>query len=164
MESIKDWWQNLQTREQQLVIFGGIAVVILLFYTLAWSPLVNARDIKQQHVENNQELLAWMKTKSAEVKQLRLSNPQALRSDSNRSLLAIVDSLANQLGLRSSIRQIEPNGQNNVTIWMDEIEFNALVTMLGQLEKRSQVMVNEASVSKLDQPGFVQARIQLYRK
>ena len=164
MESIKDWWQNLQTREQQLVLFGSIAVSVLLFYSLAWSPLVNARDIKQQQVENNQELLAWMKTKSAEVKQLGLSNPQALRSDSNRSLLAIVDSLANQLGLRSSIRQIEPNGQNNVTIWMDEIEFDALITMLGQLEKRSDVMVIEASINRLDQLGFVKARIQLYRR
>ncbi|MEM7304078.1 MAG: type II secretion system protein M [Pseudomonadota bacterium] len=164
MESLKAWWQNLQTREQQLVMYGGIAVIILMFYTLAWSPLVNARDIKSMQVENNQELLSWMKTKSAEVKQLRLSNPQALRSDSNRSLLAIVDSLANQLGLRSAIRQIEPNGQDSVSIWMDEIEFDALITMIGQLEKRSNIVVSEASVNKLDQPGFVQARIQFYRK
>ena len=164
MESIKDWWQNLQTREQQLVLFAGVVVIIFVFYSLAWSPLVNARNIKKTHVENNQELLAWMNAKSAEVKQLRLVNPNALRSDSNRSLLAIVDSLANQLGLRSAIKQIEPNGQNNVTIWMDEINFDALITMLGQLEKRSNVLVTEASVNKLEQPGLVQARILLKRK
>lgn len=164
MENLKDWWQGLETREQQLVLFGGIAAIVLVFYSLVWSPLVDARDIKMQQVENNQALLSWMKTKSAEVKQLKLSNPDALRSNDNRSLLAIVDSLANQLGLRNSIRQIEPNGQNNVTIWMDEIEFDALITMLGQLEKRNGVMVNEASVNRLDQPGYVQARIQLYRK
>ena len=164
MESIKDWWQNLQTREQQLVLFAGVVVIIFVFYSLAWSPLVNARNIKKTHVENNQELLAWMNAKSAEVKQLRLVNPNALRSDNNRSLLAIVDSLANQLGLRSAIKQIEPNGQNNVTIWMDEINFDALITMLGQLEKRSNVLVTEASVNKLEQPGLVQARILLKRK
>lgn len=164
MENLKDWWQNLETREQQLVLYGGIAAVVFIFYSMAWSPLVNARDMKMQQVENNQALLNWMTTKSAEVKQIRLSNPEAIRSDSNRSLLAIVDSLANQLGLRSSIKQIEPNGPNNVTIWMDEIEFDVLITMLGQLEKRNGIMVNEASVNKLDQPGFVQARIQLYRQ
>jgi general secretion pathway protein M len=164
MENIKDWWQGLETREQRLVLFGGIAAIILIFYSQVWSPFVNARDIKMQQVDNNQALLAWMKTKSAEVKQLKLSNPDALRSDNNRSLLAIVDSLGNQLGLRNSIKQIEPNGQDNVTIWMDEIEFDALITMLGQLDKRNGVMVNEASVNKLDQPGYVQARIQLYRK
>ena len=164
MESVKQWWHSLQTREQQLVVFGSIAVAILLFYSLAWSPLVNARDVKQQQVENNQALLAWMKLKGDEVRQLKLSNPQAVRPDDNRSLLAIVDSLANQLGQRSAIRQIEPNGQNNVTIWMDAIEFDALITLLGQLEKRSHVRVSEASVNRLDQPGYVQARIQLYRK
>ena len=163
MESIKDWWQNLQTREQHLVLFAGAVVIIFMFYLFAWEPLANARDTKKAHVENSQELLAWMNTKSAEVKQLKLVNPNALQSDNNRSLLAIVDSLANQLGLRNAIKQIEPNGPDNVTIWMDEINFDALITMLGQLEKRSNVVVSEASVNKLEQQGLVQARILLKR-
>ncbi|MEM1003486.1 MAG: type II secretion system protein M, partial [Bacteroidota bacterium] len=140
------------------------AVIVFIFYIFAWSPLVKARDIKMMHVESNQELLTWMNTKGAEVKQLRLNNPNAIKSDNNRSLLAIVDSLANQLGIRQSIKQIEPNGQDYVTIWMDKIDFNALIAMLGQLEKRSNIVVNEASVDRLDQSGFVQARISLKRK
>ena len=160
---MKDWWNNLQSREQNYVLIAGIVVILFLFYSLTWSPLVKARDNKRQQVENNQQLLSWMVSKSSEVKQLKLTNPNLLKSDSKRSILAIVDSLANRLGLRAAIRQIQPDGPHAATIWIDEISFDALATMLGQLDKNSNVKVREASITKLDQPGVVKARVLLKR-
>ena len=160
---MKDWWNNLQTREQNMVLIASIVVVLFLFYSVAWSPLVKARDNKRMQVENNQQLLSWMQAKSTEVKQLKLTNPNILRSDSKRSLLAIVDSLANRLGLRAAIRQIQPDGPHAATVWIDEIDFDALSTMLGQLDKNSNVIVREANITKLDKVGLVKARLILKR-
>ena len=160
---MKDWWYNLQTREQNYVLIAVVVLILFLFYSLAWSPLTQARDVKRMHVENNQELLSWMKTKSTEIKQLKLTNPNLLKSDSKRSLLAIVDSLANRLGLRSAIKQIQPDGPHAATVYMDEIDFDALATMLGQLDKNSNVKVREATITKLDKPGIVKARLKLKR-
>ena len=98
---MREWWDNLQSREQNYVLIASVVVVLFLLYLLAWAPLVKARDNKHQQVENNQQLLAWMTSKSNEVKQLKLTNPNLLKSDAKRSLLAIVDSLAKQLGLRT---------------------------------------------------------------
>lgn len=160
---MKDWWNSLQSREQNFLLIAAIVVGIFIFYSLAWSPLVEARDAKQLQVENNQQMLDWMKTKSTEVKQLKLTNPNLLRADSKRSLLAIVDSLANRLGLRSAIKQIQPDGPHGATVWIDEIDFDALATMLGQLEKNSSVQVSEASITKLEKVGLVKARLILKR-
>jgi general secretion pathway protein M len=160
---MKDWWDNLHSREQNYVLIAGVALILFLFYTLAWSPLTDARDTKRMHVENNQQLLSWMKSKSAEIKQLKLTNPNLLKSDSKRSLLAIVDSLANRLGLRSSIKKIQPDGPHAATVYMDEINFDSLVTLLGQLDKNSNVKVREANITKLDKPGLVKARLILKR-
>ncbi len=160
---MKDWWSNLQSREQNYVLLASVVIVLFLFYTLAWSPLAEARDKKRMQVENNQELLSWMNTKSSEIKQLKLTNPNLVKSGSKRSLLAIVDSLANRLGLRSAIRQIQPDGPHNATVWIDEIDFDALATMLGQLDKNSNVKVSEANITKLDKPGMVKARLLLKR-
>ncbi|MDW3094760.1 MAG: type II secretion system protein M [Gammaproteobacteria bacterium] len=160
---MKDWWNNLQSREQSFVLIAGIALILFLFYSLAWSPLADARDKKLMRVENNQELLLWMKSKSTEIKQLKLTNPNLLKSDNKRSLLAIVDSLANRLGLRAAIRQIQPDGPHAATVYMDEINFDALATMLGQLDKNSNVKVREASITKLEKPGLVKARLILKR-
>ena len=160
---MKDWWSNLQSREQNFVLIAAVVVGLFIIYSMMWSPLSKARDNKQQHVENNKELLSWMVAKSAEVKQLKLTNPNLLKSDSKRSLLAIVDSLANRLGLRATIRQIQPDGPHAATIYIDEINFDALTTMLGQLDKNSDVKVKEADISKLETSGTVKARISLKR-
>tara|TARA_R110002096_G_scaffold318888_1_gene513169 strand:+ start:1018 stop:1503 length:486 start_codon:yes stop_codon:yes gene_type:complete len=160
---MKEWWNNLQSREQNYVLIAGVVIILFLFYSLAWSPLTQARDNKRMQVENNQELLSWMTTKSTEIKQLKLTNPNLLKSDSKRSLLAIVDSLANRLGLRASIRQIQPDGPHGATVYMDEINFDMLATMLGQLDKNSNVKVREASITKLDKPGAVKAKLILKR-
>lgn len=160
---MKDWWNNLQTREQNFVLAAVIVVTLFLFYSIVWSPLVSARDNQRMQVENNQQLLSWMKSKSTEVKQLKLTNPNLLRSDNKRSLLAIVDSMANRLGLRAAIRQIQPDGPHAATIWIDEIDFDALSRMLGQLDKNKNVIVNEANITKLEKTGIVKARILLKR-
>lgn len=160
---MKDWWSNLQSREQNFVMIAAMVIGLFLIYLMIWSPLTQARDNKRQQVENNKELLSWMMEKSAEVKQLKLTNPNLLKSDSKRSLIAIVDSLANRLGLRTAIRQIQPDGPHAATIYIDEINFDALTTMLGQLDKNSDVKVKEADISKLEASGIVKARIFLKR-
>ncbi len=160
---MKERWSNLQTREQNFVLVAVAVVILFIFYNMLWSPLHKARDNAKMQVENNQQLLAWMQSKSNQVKQIRLTNPNLVRSDSKRSLLAIVDSLANRLGLRPAIRQIQPDGPHAATVWIDEIDFDALATMLGQLDKNSDVKVSEANITKLDKTGMVKARLLLKR-
>ena len=160
---MKEWWENLQAREQNFVLLAGVVVIAFLFYLLAWSPLVQARDNKRQKVESSKQLLTWMATKSSEVKQLKLTNPNLLRSDSKRSLLAIVDGTAKQLGLRNSIKRIEPDGPHVATVWIDEMNFDALISMLGQLDKRNNLKVKEVDVTRLEQPGIVKAKLVFKR-
>ena len=160
---MKDWWNKLQSREQNLLLIAGSAVIILLFYSLAWSPLIKAGDNKRMRVENNQQLLFWMVSKSAQIEQLKLINPNIINAGNQRSLLAIIDSTANRLGLRNSIKQIQPEGADLATIWIEEISFDALANMLGQLDKNSNVKVTEANIAKLNKPGIVKARIALKR-
>ena len=160
---MKDWWDSLQSREQNFVLIASVVVVLFLLYLLAWSPLVEARDNKRIQVESNQQLLAWMTTKSNEVKQLKLTNPNLLSSDAKRSLLAIVDGMAKQLGLRTAIKRIEPDGPHAATIWIEEMNFDALIALLGQLDKRSNIKVQQADVARLDKPGVVKAKVVLKR-
>ena len=160
---MKEWWNNLATREQKLVLVATIVVFVFLIYLFVWSPLVDARNSKRQYVENQQQLLSWMTAKSNEVKQIKLTNPNLLKSDTKRSLLAIVDSLSKQMGLRPAINRIEPDGPHKATIWIEEMNFDALITMLGELDRRSSVKVREASVTKLEKPGVVKAKIVLKR-
>ena len=163
MEGLQEWWDNLETRERMFVLVAGIVVSVFLLYNLTWAPLTSARDNKLQQVQNKQELLAWMQTKSSEVKQLRLTNPNMLSTSRDRSLLAVVDSTAKQLGLSQSIKRIEPNGKENVNLWIENMPFDSLMILLGQLDKRDNIRVKEANLSNQDGPGLINAKISLGR-
>ena len=158
------WWHGLHDREQQLVLVATVLLACLLSYSLLWNPLIVARDSKRIQVQNNQTLLTWMQTQARQIEQIKLANPNALQTANSRSLLATVDSLASQLGLRSAIQQIEPVGQHGATLSMDEINFDALMTMLGELEKNGYINVAEANISKSEKTGMVKARILVEKK
>ena len=158
------WWHGLQHREQQLIGVASVLIVCLLIYGMLWHPLITARDSKRMQVQNNQALLIWMQTQANHIEQIKLANPNALQAANSRSLLATVDSLANQLGLRSAIQQIEPAGQHSATLWMDEINFDALITMLGELDRTDHINVAEANINKLEKAGMVKARIVVDKK
>lgn len=160
---MKDWWQNLDTKEQRTVTIAGVVIALLLFYALVWVPLVDKRELKQLQVDNNRQLLSWMKEKSTVIQQYKRSKPGVSKADSKRSLLSIIDSLAKQLGIRKSINRIDPDGPHGATIWIDTMNFDALITLLGNLDKRNYVKVKEAEFSKLDIPGTVRAKIVLQR-
>lgn len=160
---MKDWWQNLDTRDQRTMTIAGVVIAILLFYAMVWIPLVDSKALKQLQVENNRQLLSWMTEKSELVKQYKHAKPGVAKADSKRSLLSIVDSLAKQLGIRKSINRIDPDGPHGATIWIDDINFDSLITLLGNLDKRNYVKVKEAEFTKLDKPGTVRAKIVLQR-
>lgn len=160
---MKDWWQNLETRDQRTMTIAGIVIAILLFYAMFWIPLVDSKALKQLQVENNRQLLSWMTEQSEVIKQYNRTKPGVAKADSKRSLLSIVDSLAKQLGVRKSINRIDPDGPHGATIWIDNMNFDSLITLLGNLDKRNYVKVKEAEFTKLDKPGTVKAKIVLQR-
>lgn len=158
---MNNYWNKLQPSEQKAIILAAIVLVCALVYSLIWQPLVSARDVKRAQVENNQVLLMWMQKKAELIAELKLTSPNLLHEESHRSLLSIVDSRASQLGLRNAITKIEPNGDNKVILWMDEINFDALMVMLGELEISDHISANSVSIKKLDQSAMVKAKINL---
>lgn len=42
MDNLRAWWQGLASREQQIVGFGAVFLVIGVFYWGIWTPIANA--------------------------------------------------------------------------------------------------------------------------
>lgn len=159
-----NWWHGLQPREQRLIISATILGMVVIIYSLIWAPLIDSRDARRLQVQNSQTQLVWMQTQAKHIQRIKLANPNSTQASNSRSLLAVVDSLANQLGLRSAIQQIEPDGQSQATLWINSINFDALMTMLGELEKKAQISVSEASIDRLENSGMVKATLVLRKE
>ena len=161
---MNDWWATLQPRERLIVAAGVIFVIASVIYLFAWSPIVESRDNKKMRIDNKREILTWMTQKKQEVEHLKRINPNLFNQVSDRrSLLAIVDTGAKQMGIRNSITRIEPNGEDAVLIWLEDMIFDRLIVLLGELNRRNHIQVNDVSLNKSDQVGKVSGKVTLTR-
>lgn len=161
---MREWWDTLQPRDRTMSLIGAVVIAIALLYFALWTPIASSRNNKETRVENKRETLMWMAQKKQEVDHLKRINPNLFnQATDNRSLLAIVDNSAKQMGTRSSITRIDPDGDNKVSIWVEDISFDHLIVLLGELERRNYVQVADASLNRSDQIGKVSGKVSLSR-
>ena len=159
---MKEWWDSLQAKERLIATIGAIAAIIVILYLVAWSPIVDSRDNKKMRVENKRETLTWMSQKQQEVEHLKRLNPNLFnQATDKRSLLAIVDTGAKQMGIRSSITRISPDGEDKVKIAFEDMVFDRLIVLLGELNRRNHILVAGTTLTKSDQVGKVTGQVIL---
>ncbi len=159
---MKDWWETLQTRERYMVLAASALVGIAILYFAIWSPVSSSRDNKQNRVEAKRDTVVWMLQKKQEVEHLKRINPNLFnRSNDSRSLLAVVDTGAKQMGIRPAITRIEPKGDDSVQLWVEDIAFDYLIVLLGELDRRNNINVADASFERSEQIGKVSGKVTL---
>ncbi len=154
---------NLAERERWLVATAGVVVAVALFYLLAWEPLFKAREELGQAVAAQRNTLRWMQEAADEVRVLKGSAARGGLQGRNRSLLSVLDQTATQAGIRDHIDRMEPEGQNSVKLWLDNVPFDPLIRWIERLERHYGVYTKRANFTPADEPGQVDARLTLER-
>ena len=153
------WWQGLEPRERGLV---SLAVVLLLgsaLYGLVWKPVQTEHERLVARLAVLEKDLQWMVDAALEVGASGGARVQA----EGGSLLSVVDSVARGDGIKSAIRQLNPDGDAIVRVNLAAVDFNRLMRWLGHLADRG-VALEDMVLSRQEQPGQVQGRLTLSRK
>ena len=161
---MKDWYDNLEAREQVFVLIGGLFVLIALIYFLLWAPLDKSHKQVASNVDNWERSLA-------ELRPLRsmassggtgttgnvISNPQAP--------IIIVDQTLRSRGLEQYRRRSQPTANNGIRVEFESVGFDELVLWLGDLAGTHDLHVQAGSMSVVTQagPGRINASLTLER-
>jgi len=156
MKKFRAWFEQLQSRERQLVIVAIVVFAVFLPYQLIWSPLIVRAGHLQKQVNQQAKQLQWMRTSMREIPQPRGSGVKH-----SGSLLSVVERTANQSQLHNSIRKIQPEGGQGVRIWMDNAGFDDILMWLERLKKQSDIEVVDFSVERQTEAGQVNLRLLL---
>lgn len=148
---MKQWWQQLQQREQRLVLLMAIFIGIFVFYQGVWKPLNDNIDNADQKLERTHSLLSYVKSTTAKVKSAGSSN----RKVTGGSLSTIVNRVAAKHQI--SIARMQPQGEN-VQVWIDEVAFNQLLVWLDDLNANQGLTVSNIDISKGETAGAVKIR------
>ncbi|MFT5814154.1 MAG: general secretion pathway protein M [Psychroserpens sp.] len=148
---MKAWWQQLNIREQRLVMVMSGVISIFILYGLIWQPL-NENITKQKlKIERQQALLTWVEENTKRYQEAKRNGG----ASSGASLSSIVNrtSRANNI----TITRMQPQGEE-LQVWIDEISFNQLLSWLEKLASRDGLQVKNIDLSLADQQGVVRVR------
>jgi len=155
---MKTWWEALSIRERGLVAGGAALTLALLFYLLFWEPFQADSRRLQRSVAELRADLAWMQQAAREIGRLGgAGEPDP--ADESRSLLTVVDQTARASGLGDALRQVAPQGADQLSAQLEAVEFNQLIAWLGELERDHFVAIVNLSVDRTSAAGRVNARV-----
>lgn len=158
---MKAWFTSREPREQRALIAAAVVLTLFLLYALIWQPL--HRDVQRLRASARSQMtsLAWMKQASAEVQRLRASARPRMPASPPQPLLTLADQTIRSEQLRAAVRRLEPRGEHQVQLWVENVDFDPLVRWLTNLRTRRAVVVTAISIDRQTTPGVINAHVTL---
>ncbi|MDN5849182.1 MAG: type II secretion system protein M [Nitrococcus sp.] len=155
---MRRWWLGLAPRERRIVALGGIVVLAMLFYFLVWLPPQRGVDELRRLLEAQQDDLDYLQRAASEVMALQANQTRAKAPE---ALYALVERSAGTAGLADAIQRIDPAGDGEVRVSLDQVAFDAMIRWLAGLRRDYGVVVDTATVRRGEQPGQVTVQLVL---
>jgi len=148
---------NMNERERRMVMFGGIAAVLLLLVGVVL-PLDRSVARAHDRIEKKQEDLRWMQAVGPE---LASAGPAIAQPATQESMLVIVDRAAREAGLGSALTNSEPSGTGGLRVRLEKAPFGLIIGWVARLSDQHGISVESANMDGAGEPGVVNAGLVL---
>ncbi len=139
-----------------LAVFVGIALI----YFLVWTPVVKWVNQAELRYQNKQALIHWIEQNRPALMAAQGNQSNgAVAARKGRSVLSIVNDAARNQTL--AIKRVEPKNAHELRVWMESVDFNAVLKWLHILDERYGIRATTVSLDKDKKPGLVTATIIL---
>ena len=158
MEALKHWYDNLEKREQVILIIGVFFVLFYVGYGVLYLGLVEGRDRYKQQVIGGEETLAWVNSTVQEIQSARSNGSSFSSAMSDKSLSQISELAAKKSQIK--ISRFQPKSDIEAQLWLDKASFNQMIDFLSRLELDYGMSVKSLSVTSANSSGIVNARLK----
>lgn len=163
LDTLKQWYQSLPTKEQLMVSATTVFVAVTLFYVMVWEPVhIDLRD-QQTRLQSQTSTLAWMKQTAAEVRVLRSSGGGVTIKDTDKPVNLVIERSIAIAGLKNAVKKIESSGKESARVVLDDASFNQVLIWLNTLATHNNIHVVSANIDRSDKPGRANARLSFER-
>ena len=155
-------WQKLSQRERLLFTGTVLLIVFYSFYLLIYVPIANEEILFDQKIASQKLAYQYLKQISTEVSELQKNQIEVVKNQEGQSLMDIIDSSNIQMQIKPTIKRVVPDDANNVTLWLENTNFDQFIDWLIELESKYGVTVTQIKITN-DQlnTGRVATRVQL---
>ena len=155
LEKALDRWEELNNREQMVLLALSATIVFALVFTLLVFPLIKSRNEARELYEARVELLSWMQTVAPELKG-KGANEVSLNA---QGMMNTVNQNAAAYQIR--LDRIQPEGASKLRVWVEKVPFNALMQWLNDLQLNSGIVASSVSIDAESSSGIVSVKVVL---
>lgn len=150
-------WNGLPARERQALSVLGAFLGVVLFYLLIWSPVHDGLAKARVRASSAQAQLVKVKEQAALVSTLR----SAPRASPPANLIEAVQDAAQRHGFRSQLKRVDAEGARGVSVHIEGVSLSSLLACLVELQQRSALRAERATLERQAKPGTVNAQLVL---
>jgi general secretion pathway protein M len=155
-------YQELQPRERLFVAVGAAVVVVALIYGALWQPFARAQARQVMALENARALAERLEVIASAVQKARAAGIGSMQGR-EQSLLTLIDQQGRSAELGRAPARLQPEGDNEVKVWFEDVPFDSLVRWMATLESRYGVQIQSAEFERRAGAGLVNARLTVVR-
>ncbi|MEO1038493.1 MAG: type II secretion system protein M [Pseudomonadota bacterium] len=152
-------WTERNPREQVLLAFAGLLLVVLVVWTFIVSPAsqyrANAQASYEAAVESHRELVSGI---GLHRRLAAASDGAVAGGDRSLGLLVAQSSVERSL----SITRVQPDENGRITVWLDNVDSRALMDWLLALSAEEGVSVTRLTMDR-EGDGMVRAQLVIGR-
>lgn len=163
LRELQEWFRGLAPRERVLVGVGAAVVAVTVLFLGIWEPLTKAHHKREADLGSARVLAQRLEEIGAELQQNRASGNGGAVAARSMSLLSAVDQSSKGGALNKPLSRIQPEGDNEVKVWLEGVSFDGLLRWISELETRYGVSAQTVDIEKDPTPGLVSARLSLVR-
>ena len=155
-------FQKLSQRERLLFTGTVLLIVFYSFYLLIYVPIANEEILFDQKIASQKLAYQYLKQIRTEVSELQKNQIEVVKNQEGQSLMDIIDSSSIQMQIKPTIKRVVPDDANNVTLWLENTNFDQFIDWLIELESKYGVTVTQIKITN-DQlnTGRVATSVQL---
>jgi len=155
---------ELTPRERVLALGGVLVVLMYGAYLLFYQPIAEQSRLLTLKIQAQQQIYTYLQqvgNEAAALRQQATVDAPAL-DGANQSPLAVVDFSSQQLDIKPAIKHLSPEGEDKVSVWLEHLAFDQLMSWLTILETKHRLQVLQIDVEKpADADGIVNAKVLL---
>ena len=153
---MKEWFSQLNQREQVSLILLSLALLLYLMYMFVWSPLDdNREDLVVQNVAVAESLVR-VDAMVSELLQLRSGDGQA---GAKRNLMNVINASTGRLQL--PVSRLQPNSRGEIQVRLEGASFDDALRWLHEMEYQEGLLLRELSVTQTGTVGRVNITVRI---
>ncbi|CAA0109425.1 Type II secretion system protein M [Halioglobus japonicus] len=147
---MKEWFAQLNQREQMSLLALGLALALYLLYMFVWSPLDEQRE---QLALQNAAIAESQVRVDAMVSELLQLRKSGVKTGTRRNLTSVINESTGRWQL--PVIRLQPNSRGEIQVRLENAAFDDVLQWLYQMEYTEHMLVREVSLTQANTAGLV---------